>query len=352
MNSKYQIYKVGGAVRDRILGVPSSDNDYVVINGSEAIMKNLGFIKVGKSFPVFIEPNRKEEYALARKEKKIGLGYGGFEFETKNVTLKEDLERRDLTINAIAETKDGTLIDPFCGIQDLENRVLRHIAKSFREDPVRVLRLARFQSTFQDFRIAPETKELVLDIRDSGELDNLTKERISLEMQKMVLKTEFPYLFFQSLEKMQVLKNIFPYLTDISKLKTISGKLTFDNLISILSINTDIDTLRKELVLTNSTYKQTNIFSKLNHFLAKEFSAENLMAFFKFIKNIDDLEKSISLYNRIYSNKRADFSFMKLLFIYYRDAGKVFITMKKLSNKGGFLKEIRTKILQEILNTK
>ena len=155
-------FVVGGAVRDRLLGLPVQDRDHVVIGATPEQMQVLGFRPVGKDFPVFLHPKTSEEYALARTERKTAPGYKGFLFHAApDVTLEEDLVRRDLTINAIAETEDGTLIDPFGGQHDLEARVFRHVSDAFAEDPVRILRLARFAARFADFTVAPETEALM-----------------------------------------------------------------------------------------------------------------------------------------------------------------------------------------------
>jgi tRNA nucleotidyltransferase (CCA-adding enzyme) len=156
-----EIYLVGGAIRDRLLNLPSGEKDWVVIHATPLEMKHLGYKQVGKSFPVFIHPETGEEYALARKEVKTGTGYHGFDFDANpDITLEEDLSRRDLTINAIAENKDGEIIDPFNGREDLSKRILRHVSEAFKEDPLRVLRIARFRAKLFNFgfNIADETK--------------------------------------------------------------------------------------------------------------------------------------------------------------------------------------------------
>ena len=173
-----KIYLVGGAVRDKLLGIPVKDRDWVVVGSSPDEMKKKGFKQVGKDFPVFIDPKTGEEYALARTERKSGHGYTGFEFDTNsNVTLEEDLARRDLTINAIAQDEDGNLIDPFNGQEDIKNKKLRHVSDAFSEDPLRVLRVARFYAKFDDFIVVPETVDKIKEIVESGELEHLTPER-------------------------------------------------------------------------------------------------------------------------------------------------------------------------------
>ena len=180
-----RIYLVGGAVRDKLLGRPVKDHDWVVVGSSPDEMQKKGFKQVGKDFPVFIDPKTGEEYALARTERKSGHGYTGFEFDTNsNVTLEEDLARRDLTINAIAQDEDGNLVDPFNGQEDIKNKKLRHVSDAFSEDPLRVLRVARFYAKFNDFIVVPETVDKIKEIIESGELEYLTPERKWLEIYK------------------------------------------------------------------------------------------------------------------------------------------------------------------------
>ena len=174
-----KIYKVGGAVRDSLLGIDSKDNDWVVIGSTVEEMLAKGFKKVGKNFPVFLHPITKEEYALARTEKKTGKGYKGFDFVfTPNITLEEDLMRRDLTINAIAEDENGKIIDPFNGRTDLKNKTLKHISDAFYEDPLRALRIARFSAQLNGFKIHTDTKKALQKISDENELEYLTRERV------------------------------------------------------------------------------------------------------------------------------------------------------------------------------
>ena len=173
-----QIYMVGGAVRDRLLGRPVNDHDWVVVGATPEQMLELGYLPVGRDFPVFLHPETREEYALARIERKSGRGYRGFVVESSpNVTLEEDLSRRDLTINSIASSADSTgatvLFDPYHGVQDLQARLLRHVTDSFREDPVRILRVARFAARFADFTVAPETMQLMREMVEHGEVDHL-----------------------------------------------------------------------------------------------------------------------------------------------------------------------------------
>lgn len=209
-----KVYLVGGAVRDKILGLAVTENDYVVVGSTPGELESQGYLKVGKDFPVFLHPKTKEEYALARTEKKTAKGYYGFDCDfSTTVTLEEDLMRRDLTINAIAEDEDGNIIDPYNGQTDINNKVLRHISDAFSEDPLRVLRVARFKAKLNHlgFSIAPETKELMSQITESGELEYLTKERVWLEINK-ALKEQSPAEFFKTLHECGALKVLIPEL--------------------------------------------------------------------------------------------------------------------------------------------
>jgi len=213
-----QTYLVGGAIRDRLLGLPAPyEKDWVVVNGTPDQLKSKGYKKVGKSFPVFIDPETGEEYALARRERKTSSGYHGFAFDAgPGITLEEDLSRRDLTINAIAEDENGNLVDPFGGQDDLKDRVLRHVSEAFREDPLRVLRIARFKAKLSqfDFIIADETNNLVQMIVDSGELSSLVPERTWLETEK-VLKAQDFNEYFITLINLNAFNQIYPNLKDL-----------------------------------------------------------------------------------------------------------------------------------------
>jgi tRNA nucleotidyltransferase (CCA-adding enzyme) len=205
-----QIFLVGGSVRDELLGLPVTDRDWVVVGSSPEEMLALGFMQVGKDFPVFLHPSTHEQYALARIERKIAPGYYGFECVfSKKVSLEEDLQRRDLTINAIAKSQDGIIIDPFAGQSDLKQRVLRHVSLAFVEDPVRVLRVARFLARFADlgFSVAPETMALMRQMVANGELNSLVKERVWAEM-RQALETNAPAQFFLLLQQLGALKCI------------------------------------------------------------------------------------------------------------------------------------------------
>jgi len=213
-----QTYLVGGAIRDRLLGLPAPyEKDWVVVNGTPDQLKSKGYKKVGKSFPVFINPETGEEHALARRERKTSSGYHGFEFDAgPDISLEEDLSRRDLTINAIAEDENGNLIDPYRGQDDLKNRVLRHVSDAFREDPLRVLRIARFKAKLSqfDFIIADETINLVQKIVGSGELSSLVPERTWLETEKVFKADDFNE-YFVTLINLNAFNEIYQDLTDL-----------------------------------------------------------------------------------------------------------------------------------------
>ena len=210
-----KIYLVGGAVRDKLLGLTPKENDWVVVGATVDDMMKLGYKQVGKDFPVFLHPETKEEYALARTERKVGRGYTGFSFDTSpDVTLEEDLKRRDLTINAIAENPDGKLIDPYHGKEDLDKKLLRHVSPAFSEDPVRILRIARFAARFAElgFHIAPETTALMKQMVISGEVDALVAERVWKELER-ALAEKHPEEFFFVLADCDALFALFPELS-------------------------------------------------------------------------------------------------------------------------------------------
>lgn len=209
-----QIYKVGGAVRDRLLGRAVTDIDHVVVGASAQQMQALGYRPVGADFPVFLHPETGEEYALARTERKSGQGYGGFTFyASPDVTLEQDLTRRDLTINAMAEDDAGNLTDPYGGQQDLERRLLRHVSPAFAEDPLRVLRVARFAARFAPlgFTVAPETLALMRQLSESGELLALTPERSWKEIARALMEDQ-PQVFIQVLRDCGALQQLMPEL--------------------------------------------------------------------------------------------------------------------------------------------
>lgn len=208
----FATYLVGGAVRDELLGLPGADRDHVVVGATPEALRAAGFRPVGRDFPVFLHPDTNEEHALARTERKSGRGYHGFEFHADpSVTLEQDLERRDFTINAIARAADGRLIDPFGGRRDLEARVLRHVSPAFAEDPVRILRAARFLARFAPlgFRLAEETSALMRQMVDDGEVDHLVPERVWQELQRGLSEAQ-PSALLRTLRDCGALARLLP----------------------------------------------------------------------------------------------------------------------------------------------
>ena len=210
----WQVYLVGGAVRDELLQKPVADRDWVVVGATPEDMLKAGYQQVGKDFPVFLHPQSKEEYALARTERKQGQGYTGFQVDSSSsVTLTEDLLRRDLTVNAMARAEDGRLIDPYGGYQDLQARLLRHVSPAFVEDPLRVLRVARFAARYAEdgFRVADETLALMRELADSGELLHLSPERVWRETEN-ALRSSQPEVYFEVLRRCGALAVLMPEL--------------------------------------------------------------------------------------------------------------------------------------------
>ena len=205
-------FVVGGAVRDELLGLEVRDHDHVVVGATPEQMVDLGYRPVGKDFPVFLHPQTNEEYALARTERKSGKGYKGFQvFASPDVTLEQDLARRDLTINAIAKAENGELIDPYHGIVDINSKILRHVSLAFAEDPVRILRVARFSARFTEFSIAPETMQLMRQMVEEGEVDALVAERVWQELAKGLMEAK-PSRMFEALRECGALRKILPEL--------------------------------------------------------------------------------------------------------------------------------------------
>jgi len=219
-----KIYAVGGAVRDALLGLPVKDRDWVVVGTTPEIMLAQGFVPVGRDFPVFLHPTTHEEYALARTERKTAPGYTGFIFHTDSaVTLEEDLRRRDLTINAIAQADDGSLIDPYGGRTDLTKKILRHVSPAFAEDPVRILRVARFAARFSDFTLAPETLALMQQMVMNGEVDALVPERVWQELSRGLMEAK-PSRMFAVLDACGALNKLLP---ELAALKDVPQRADF-----------------------------------------------------------------------------------------------------------------------------
>lgn len=274
-----QIYLVGGAVRDKYLNIPIKEKDWCVVGSSPNDLIKMGFKAVGKDFPVFLHPETKEEYALARIEKKIGPGYHGFSFLTsKEVSLQDDLQRRDLTINAMAIDNEGNLIDPYQGLNDLENKILRHVSNSFREDPVRVLRVAKFSARFhkKGFVIHPETLKMMKSMSKQGEIQNLVGDRVWKETEE-ALSASDPHIFFRALQDCDALRIIFPELYELdssskSNSTKIQKKYTFE-ILEYSSNKTNNPTINFSILvfdILKSRHKNSNAMQKAHKTLVRE----------------------------------------------------------------------------------
>ena len=283
-----KIYLVGGAVRDKLLGFTPKEKDWVVVGATPQQMLNKGYKQVGKDFPVFLHPQTHEEYALARTERKTAPGYKGFEFHADtSVTLEQDLQRRDLTVNAIAEDEQGNIIDPFSGVKDIEQRILRHVSDAFNEDPVRILRVARFAARFAhlNFKVADATIELMQSMADSGEVDALVPERVWKELES-ALATNAPQQFFETLRQCGALKKLFP---EIDALYGVPQSEKHHP-----EIDTGVHTmmvLEQAAKLTDDTVIR---FAALTHDLGKGITPEE-----EWPKHLDHEENSVPLINAL-----------------------------------------------------
>jgi tRNA nucleotidyltransferase (CCA-adding enzyme) len=266
-----QIYLVGGAVRDSLINYPSSENDWVVVGATPEQMTDLGYRPVGQDFPVFIHPKTGEEYALARTERKSGHGYKGFEFYTSTeVSLEEDLIRRDLTINAMAKDDAGNIIDPFGGQNDLEHKLLRHVSEAFTEDPLRVLRVARFAARYAHlgFTVAPETQDLMKSIVAKGEIEFLVAERIWKETSR-ALSERSPQVFFEVLKECNALKVLLP---EVDALFGVPQRADYHP-----EIDTGIHTLMALEASTQLTDCEAIRFAVLVHDVGKAITPEDVL---------------------------------------------------------------------------
>ena len=286
-----QTYIVGGAVRDELLGRPNADRDYVVVGATPEAMLAQGFRPVGKDFPVFLHPDTHEEYALARTERKTGRGYHGFAFHAApDVTLDDDLARRDLTINAMAKSADGRLIDPFHGQRDLQARVLRHVGPAFAEDPVRILRIARFAARFSDFSIAPETLELRRGMVAAGEVDHLVAERVWQELAKGLMEDK-PSRMFEVLRDCGALARLLP---EVDKLFGVPQRADYHP-----EIDTGIHTL---MVVDQSALRGFALpvrFSALTHDLGKAETPADILP-----RHLGHEERSVRLTEKLCARLR------------------------------------------------
>ena len=266
-----QIYLVGGAVRDSLINYPSSENDWVVVGATPEQMTALGYKPVGQDFPVFIHPKTGEEYALARTERKSGHGYKGFEFYTSTeVSLEEDLIRRDLTINAMAQDDEGHIIDPFDGQKDLAHKLLRHVSEAFTEDPLRVLRVARFAARYAHlgFTVAPETMELMKSIVAKGEMEFLVAERVWKETSR-ALTEQSPQMFFEVLKACNALEVLLP---EVDALFGVPQRADYHP-----EIDTGIHTLMALKAATKLTDCEAIRFAVLVHDVGKAITPEDVL---------------------------------------------------------------------------
>lgn len=268
-------YMVGGAVRDTVLGKKPSDIDYVVVGATPEEMFKLGFEQVGADFPVFLHPETKDEYALARTEKKTGKGYLDFETEfSPNVTLEDDLLRRDLTINAMAMDENGNIVDPYNGLKDIKEKKLRHVSEAFKDDPLRILRVARFCAKMPDFTIAEETLNMLKEMVKNGEANNLKKERIWKEIEKGFLSSK-PSKFIEALDQIGVLGLILP---DIKKMQNIPQRDDYhaegDVYVHTLMVLDEASELSKDLPDED---KMLVRMSALLHDIGKAYTPESLL---------------------------------------------------------------------------
>lgn len=269
------VYLVGGAVRDQLLGLPIKDRDWVVVGATADILQQQGYQQVGRNFPIFLHPETKEEYALARQERKSGTGYTGFICNfSPNVSLEQDLLRRDISINAIAQAPNGDYIDPYQGIPDLNNRLLRHVSPAFVEDPLRVLRVARFAARFHQFgfTIANETLSLMQQLSRSGELQQLSAERIWLETEKALLEKN-PEIYFEVLRQVGALAVLMPELNALYGVPNpMKHHPEVDSFIHTMLV------LQQAVLLSSSIKHQSAVrFATICHDLGKGITPEDLL---------------------------------------------------------------------------
>ena len=324
-----KVYKVGGAVRDKLINYPFTDEDWVVVGAEPKELIDKGFIQVGVDFPVFLHPESKDEYALARSERKSGRGYKEFEFFTgPQVTLKQDLSRRDLTVNAMAEDCDGKIIDPYGGQDDLSKKILRHVSGAFVEDPLRVLRVARFAARYRHlgFKIADETMLLMTKITNSGELEYLSPERVWLETEK-AFKERSPSTYIKTLYQCKALRKIFPEISRVFDLTSEKNKIDGKFLtLSILNYaaKLDIDPCTRFAVL----------FSNIN------LDSQSIPS------DMKSIDKDIEIINSLFDRLKAPNRYRNLAinFVRYKDLYHCFenlepqIILDMLKNIGAFKK--------------
>ena len=305
-----QIFIVGGAVRDEMLGREIADRDYVVVGATPERMLQQGFRPVGKDFPVFLHPQTHEEYALARTERKTAPGYHGFSFHAApDVTLEDDLARRDLTINAMARSPDGALIDPFHGQRDLSAKILRHVGPAFAEDPVRILRIARFAARFTDFSVAPETLNLMRGMVQSGEIDHLVAERVWQELAKGLMEAR-PSRMFEVLRHCGALQRLLP---ELDKLFGVPQRADY---------HPEIDTgIHAMMVIDQSAQRQFSLpvrFAALTHDLGKGETPADILP-----RHIGHEERSVRLTEAVSQRLRVPADCRELALLMARYHGNV-----------------------------
>ena len=303
-------YLVGGAVRDALLGLPIGDRDWVVVGADPDELRAAGYIAVGRDFPVFLDPETREEHALARTERKTAPGYHGFVFHAdRGVTLEDDLLRRDLTINAIAEDEDGTVIDPHGGRRDLADKVLRHVSPAFAEDPVRILRVARFAARFGDFRVAPETEALMRAMVEAGEADALVSERVWQEVSRGLMERT-PSRMFEVLRRCGALARVLP---EVDRLFGVPQRADH---------HPEVDTgVHLMMVLDMSARLDTSLavrYACLGHDLGKADTPAEMLP-----RHIRHEERSVVLVRRMSERLRVDNACRSLAELVAREHGNV-----------------------------
>jgi tRNA nucleotidyltransferase (CCA-adding enzyme) len=307
-----KIYSVGGAVRDELLGLAVKDRDHVVVGATPEQMVKMGYRPVGKDFPVFLHPKTHEEYALARTERKTGKGYKGFQVHSSpEVTLEEDLARRDLTINAIARDDAGSLTDPFNGQSDIEQKVLRHVSAAFIEDPVRILRVARFAARFTEFTVAPETMELMKWMVGNGEVDALVSERVWQELAKGLMEAK-PSRMFEVLRESGALKKILP---ELDRLWGVPQPAQYHP-----EIDTGVHVMMVIDYAASRNYSLAVRFAALTHDLGKGTTPKDILP-----RHIGHEERSVSLLKDVCQRLRVPNECRELAHIVAKYHGKVHV---------------------------
>jgi len=357
-----KIYLVGGAVRDSLMGLKPKDLDYVVVDSSIKEMLSLGYEKVGIDFPVFLHPKTKDEYALARIERSIGNRYEDFITETNNVSLNEDLIRRDLTINAIA-FKDGLYYDPFNGMNDLKNKILRHTSNAFKEDPVRILRIARFLARYPDFNVAKETKKLIIEMINNNMINSLVPKRIWKELSRALTEKK-PSKFFKFLNEVGFFTKNLKILNQTKKnwnnLDNNNNNLLylqFNLLINgisnddLLKLNKNLGSIDKDIMKLGNLYSN-NIYDNLKNF--NNLNNIELINLYKLLnRNKYMIDKIYNITKFLYKNKKIIekkelLSFLEKLTI--TTVPKFILKYQKINNINPTNKEIQNYIYKKQLN--